>query len=71
MSTKMTEQKALALLEENLKKYSELSLKEAGTKDLYKVLAMISHDILFDLREKFHSKVAKNSGKSASTSVSH
>ena len=48
---------------ENLKKYSELSLKEAGTKDLYKVLAMISHDILFDLREKFHSKVAKNSGK--------
>lgn len=63
MSTKMTEQKALALLEENLKKYSELSLKEADTKDLYKALAMISHDILFDLREKFHSKVAKNSGK--------
>ena len=63
MNTKLTEQKALELLEDNLKKYSELTLKEANTKDLYKALAQISHDILFDKRESFHSKVAKSQAK--------
>ena len=63
MNTKLTEQKALELLEDNLKKYSELTLKEANTKDLYKALAQISHDILFDKRERFHSKVAKTQSK--------
>lgn len=63
MNTKLTEQKALELLEDNLKKYSELTLKEANTKDLYKALAQISHDILFDKRESFHSKVAKTQSK--------
>lgn len=63
MNTKLTEQKALELLEDNLKKYSELTLKEANTKDLYKALAQISHDILFDKRERFHSKVAKSQAK--------
>lgn len=63
MNNKLTEQKALELLEDNLKKYSELTLKEANTKDLYKALAQISHDILFDKRERFHSKVAKTQAK--------
>lgn len=63
MDTKITEQKALSLLEENLKKYGELTLKEATTKDLYKALAMVAHEILFDKRENFHSKVQKSGAK--------
>lgn len=60
---KITEQKALQLLEDNLKKYTEISLDESDKLDIYKALAMISHEILFNKREKFHSKVAKASGK--------
>lgn len=63
MNTKITEQKALSLLEENLKKYGELTLKEATTKDLYKALAMIAHEILIDKRENFYSKIQKSSAK--------
>ena len=59
----MTEQKALTLLQENLSKYSELTLKEATAKDLYKVLAIISREILADMREKFHSKSSKSGAK--------
>lgn len=59
----MTEQKALNYLEETLKKYSDLTLKEANAKDLYKALAIISHDILFDKREIFHSRVTKEQNK--------
>lgn len=63
MNTKITEQKAKNYLEETLKKYSDLTLKEATSKDLYKALAIISHDILFDMREKFHSKTVKSQSK--------
>lgn len=51
------------MLEEKLKKYSELTLKEAKTQDIYKALAMISEEILLDKRERFHSKVAKSQSK--------
>lgn len=60
---KITEQKALQLLEDNLKKYAEITLSEAKITDLYKALAMISHEILFDKRERFHSKVSKSQAK--------
>lgn len=51
------------MLEEKLKKYSELTLKEAKTGDVYKALARVAEEILLDKREKFHSKVAKSSSK--------
>lgn len=63
MSSRITIQKAESLLEEKLKKYSELTLKEAKTQDVYKALAMISEEILLDKREKFHSKVSKSQAK--------
>ena len=63
MTTKLTETKALQLLEDNLNKYAEISLKEANLKDLYKALSTIAHDILLDKREKFHSKVSKSQAK--------
>ena len=63
MITKLTEQKALQLLEDTLKKYSEISLAEANTKDLYKALSNISHEILLEKREKFHSKITKAQAK--------
>ncbi len=63
MGIKLTEQKAIQLLEENLEKYAEISLHEASLRDLYKALAMISHDILMDKRETFHSKEAKLQAK--------
>lgn len=62
-STKLTTAKAEALLEETLSKYSETSLKEAKSFDIYKALCLISKDILADKREKFHSKVSKSSSK--------
>ena len=63
MSIKLSNSKALTLLEDTLKKYAEISLKEAKKLDIYKALATICRDILFDKREKFHSKVAKSSSK--------
>ncbi|MBE5736666.1 MAG: glycogen/starch/alpha-glucan phosphorylase [Clostridiales bacterium] len=63
MSTKLTPNKALSLLEDTLKKYSEISLKEAKKMDIYKALTMICRDILLEKREKFHSKTAKSSSK--------
>ena len=63
MATKLTEQKALQLLQENLKKYSEITLNEADPKDLYKALCDIAREILFEKREKFHSKVSKTQAK--------
>lgn len=63
MSSIISTHKACTLLEENLKKYSELTLKEAKPRDIYKALAMIAEEILLDKREKFHSKVAKASLK--------
>ncbi len=62
-STKISSSKALALLEETLSKYSETTLKEAKSFDIYKALSLISKDILAEKREKFHSKVAKSSSK--------
>ena len=62
-STKLTTAKAEALLEETLSKYSETTLKEAKSFDIYKALCLISKDILADKREKFHSKVSKSSSK--------
>ena len=63
MGTKLSEQKALALLEENLKKYAEISLKDASPKDLYKALAMICQEMLLEKREKFNSKCVKSGAK--------
>ena len=63
MATKITNQKALALLEDTLKKHCEVSLKEAKKVDIYKALCNICRDILFEKREKFHSKVSKSSSK--------
>ena len=63
MSTKLTEQKALSLLEEQLNKYSETTLSEATYRDIYKALARICRDELLEKREKFHSKVAKSQAK--------
>jgi len=63
LTTKLSEQKALQILEDNLKKYSEITLKEANTKDLYKALCNISREILLEKREKFHSKVSKSQSK--------
>lgn len=63
MSTKLTEQKALHLLEDHLKKYAEITVSEANVKDIYKALAVIAHDMLYEKREKFHSKVAKAQAK--------
>ena len=63
MATKISEQKALQLIQENLKKYSEITLNEANPKDLYKALCDIAREILFEKREKFHSKVSKTQSK--------
>ena len=63
MKATISEQKALQLLEENLKKYSEITLQEATFKDLYKALSTIAHEMLFEKREKFHSKVSKAQAK--------
>ena len=63
MGTKLTIQKAQTILEETLKKYSEVTLKEAKKMDIYKALSMLCRDILFDKREKFHSKVSKSQSK--------
>lgn len=63
MNNKILEQKAINLLEETLQTYSDLTIKDANTTDLYKALAIISHDILVDKREKFHSKMTKNQSK--------
>jgi len=63
MASKITNQKALTLLEETLSKQSELTLKEAKLSDIYKSLCIICKDILLEKREKFHSKIAKSSAK--------
>jgi len=63
LTTKLTEAKALQILEDNLNKYSEITLKEANPKDLYKALSNIAHEILLEKREKFHSKVSKTQSK--------
>ena len=59
MSIKITNQKALNMLEETLMRHSEVNLKEAKNTDIYKALAMLCRDILLEKREKFHSKVSK------------
>lgn len=63
MTTKFTEQKALQLIQETLKKYSEITISEANIKDIYKTLCYIARDILLEKREKFHSKVSKTQSK--------
>ena len=47
-SAKLTTTKALSLLEDTLSKYSEVTLKEAKSTDIYKALCLISKDILAD-----------------------
>lgn len=63
MKSQISLQKAQNLLDDYLKKYSEISLKEAKKEDIYKALARIANDILLEKREKFHSKVAKAGAK--------
>ena len=63
MATKLTNQKALALLEETLKKNSELSLKDAKNIDIYKALSTICKNELISKREKFTSTATKTSAK--------
>lgn len=65
MSTKLTEQKAVELLEETIRKYGEAdqTIEKAPLSELYRALAIISHDILVDKREKYHIKVSKSMGK--------
>jgi len=63
LSAKITAKNMQTLIEENLNKYSEITLKEAKKEDIYKALCMICREMLLEKREKFHSKVAKNSFK--------
>lgn len=65
MSTKITEQKAIELLEETIKKYGDAdqTIGSATLQELYRALAIISHDILVEKREKYHIKVSKSMGK--------
>ncbi|MBE5738852.1 MAG: glycogen/starch/alpha-glucan phosphorylase [Clostridiales bacterium] len=65
MSTKLTEQKALQLLEETLRKYGEAdqTIDKAPLTELYRALAIISHDMLVEKREKYHIKVSKSMSK--------
>ena len=65
MSTKLTEIKAKELLEETLRKYGEAdqTIDKAPLTELYRALAIISHDMLVDKREKYHIKVSKSMSK--------
>ncbi len=65
MSAKLTEQKAKELLEETLRKYGEAdqTIEKAPLTELYRALAIISHDMLVDKREKYHIKVSKSMSK--------
>ena len=63
MGTKFTEQRAERELEEYLNKYSEVTLKEATPKDIYKALTLFSHDLLLEKRENFHMCVTKEKAK--------
>lgn len=65
MSNKFTEQKAIDLLEETIKKYGDAdqTIEKATNMELYRALAIISHDILVEKREKYHIKVSKSMGK--------
>jgi len=65
VSTKLTEQKALQLLEETLRKYGEAdqTIDKAPLTELYRALAIISHDMLVEKREKYHIKVSKSMSK--------
>ena len=58
MSAKLTEQKAKELLEETLRKYGEAdqTIDKAPLTELYRALAIISHDMLVDKREKYQSQ---------------
>ena len=63
MATKITEKRAEKLIDEYLNKYSEITLKEANTKDIYKALTLIAHDILLEKREDFHALVMGKKAK--------
>ena len=63
MATKITEKRAEKLINEYLNKYSEITLKEANTKDIYKALTLIAHDILLEKREDFHALVMGKKAK--------
>lgn len=65
MSTKFTEQKAIDLLEETLRKYGDgdQTIEKASKTELYRALALISHEMLVEKREKYHAKVSKSMGK--------
>ena len=63
MDIKLTEQKALQLLEDDLIKYVGINTKDAGAEDIYKALASICHDILLEKREKYHARVVKAPAK--------
>ncbi len=65
MSTKLTEQKAIELLQDTLRKYGEpdQTIEKATTTDLYRALAVISHEMLVEKREKYHIKVSKSMAK--------
>lgn len=65
MSTKITEQKAIDLLEETLRKHGDgdQTIEKASKTELYRALAIISHEMLVEKREKYHIKVSKSMGK--------
>jgi len=63
LATKLTEAKALAMLNDTLKLNSLITIKEASIKDIYEALATLTHEILMEKREKFHSKISKAQAK--------
>lgn len=65
MSTKFTEQKATDLLIETLRKHGDgdQTIEKASKTELYRALAIISHEMLVEKREKYHIKVSKSMGK--------
>ena len=63
MGIKLTEQRALQLIEDDLLKYVGIKLKDASINDFYKALANICHDILLEKREKYHARVVKAPAK--------
>jgi len=63
LGIKLTEQRALQLIEDDLLKYVGIKLKDASINDFYKALANICHDILLEKREKYHARVVKAPAK--------
>ena len=63
MNDIFTEKIALKKLSSVLEKYFNTTVKEASPNQIYKALAMIIKDILFEKREAFHQKTKKRKSK--------